>query len=174
MDLPHEYQRLLTRRHFFGRTATGIGTAALASLLNERLFAADKDVCLKTHGVLPALHFAPKAKHVIYLFMSGGPSHIDLFDYKPKLRDYHGKELPATVRMGQRVTGMTSGQKSFPCVAPMFKFARHAPPHARRRQPVEPAGGQVLRRPGDQYAHRPVRDGLPHADLGAGTDRPLR
>ena len=61
-------------------------------------------------GVLKALHFAPKAKRVIYLFMSGGPSHIDLFDYKPKLRELHGTELPATVRMGQRITGMTSGQ----------------------------------------------------------------
>jgi len=62
---------------------------------------------------------------VIYLHMSGGPSHIDLFDYKPKLRDYHGQELPASVRMGQRITGMTSGQKAFPCVAPMFRFAQH-------------------------------------------------
>jgi hypothetical protein len=75
--------------------------------------------------VLPAVHFAPKAKRVIYLFMSGGPSHIDLFDYKPKLRENHGKELPGEVRMGQRVTGMTAGQSSFPCVAPMFKFAQH-------------------------------------------------
>jgi hypothetical protein len=57
--------------------------------------------------------------------MSGGPSHIDLFDYKPKLRENHGKELPATVRMGQRITGMTSGQSSFPCVAPMFSFSQH-------------------------------------------------
>ena len=57
--------------------------------------------------------------------MSGGPSHIDLFDYKPKLKDYHGEELPDSVRNGQRITGMTSGQKSFPCVAPMFKFAQH-------------------------------------------------
>jgi hypothetical protein len=62
---------------------------------------------------------------VIYLFMSGGPSHIDLFDYKPALAQHHGKELPASVRMGQRVTGMTSGQSSFPCVSPMFKFAQH-------------------------------------------------
>jgi hypothetical protein len=118
-----EHQLLLTRRHFFGRTATGLGTAALAGLLNQRLFAADAD--LQTHGVLPALHFAPKAKRVIYLFMSGGPSHIDLFDYKPKLKDYHGQELPGSVRMGQRVTGMTAFQKSFPCVAPMFQFAQH-------------------------------------------------
>jgi hypothetical protein len=120
---------LQTRRHFFGRTAAGIGTAALASLLNERLFAADVDGSLSalkaTRGVLPTPHYAPKAKHVIYLFMSGGPSHIDLFDYKPALAGRHAEELPATVRMGQRVTGMTSGQKRFPCVAPMFKFARH-------------------------------------------------
>jgi hypothetical protein len=111
---------LLTRRQFFGRTATGIGTAALASLLNERLFADSP-----TKGAIPALHFAPKAKRVIYLFMSGGPSHIDLFDYKPKLKDYHGTELPASIRMGQRITGMTAGQKSFPCVYPVFKFDQH-------------------------------------------------
>ena len=125
MNPLREHQRLMTRRHFFGRSATGIGVAALASLLNERLFAADIDPALKTHGTLPALHFAPKAKRVIYLFMSGGPSHIDLFDYKPKLKEQHGQELPASIRMGQRITGMTSGQKSFPCVAPMFKFAQH-------------------------------------------------
>src|SRR5207248_6745378 len=126
MNLHREHHLLLTRRQLFGRTAAGIGTAALASLLNERLFAADADNSLvRTHGALPVLHFAPKAKHVIYLFMSGGPSHIDLFDDKPKLKEYHGQELPASIRMGQRIRGMTSGQKSFPCVAPMFKFAQH-------------------------------------------------
>src|SRR5438067_11645574 len=125
MDLQREHDLLLTRRQFFGRSAAGIGTVALASLLNERLFAADKDSSLKTHGVLPALHFAPKAKRVIYLFMSGGPSHIDLFDYKPKLKELHGTELPAEIRMGQRVTGMTAGQKSFPCASSLFKFAQH-------------------------------------------------
>src|SRR4051794_6416128 len=102
MNLDREYRLLLTRRQLFGRAAAGIGTVALASLLNERLFAA-------SFGVNPAArsgtHFAPKAKRVIYLFMSGGPSHIDLFDYKPKLKDYHGTELPASVRMGQRITG---------------------------------------------------------------------
>src|SRR5262249_2660828 len=106
-----------------GGPAAGIGAVALASLLNERLFAAGP--ALRTGGALPALHFAPKAKRVIYLFMSGGPSHIDLFDCKPKLRDYHGTELPGSVRMGQRITGMTAGQKSFPCVAPMFTFRQH-------------------------------------------------
>src|SRR5437660_840201 len=116
------FHLLQTRRQFFGRSATGIGAAALASLLADDARAADD---LKTSGALPKLHFAPKAKRVIYLFMSGGPSHIDLFDYKPKLKSYFGQDLPASVRMGQRITGMTSGQKSFPCVAPMVKFAQH-------------------------------------------------
>ncbi|MFN0022017.1 MAG: DUF1501 domain-containing protein, partial [Pirellulaceae bacterium] len=125
------HQQLLTRRHFFGRTATGIGTAALASLLNPSLFAADSKNSQKLPrggirpGALDKLHFAPKAKRVIYLVMSGGPSHIDLFDYKPKLKEYNGQELPASIRGGQRVTGMTSGQKSFPCAASIFKFDQH-------------------------------------------------
>src|SRR5262245_35162342 len=122
MNLDREYRLLLTRRQLFGRTAAGIGTVALASLLNQRLFATSAGVIPSAR---PGTHFAARAKRVIYLFMSGGPSHIDLFDYKPKLKDHHGSELPASVRMGQRITGMTSGQKSFPCVAPMFKFAQH-------------------------------------------------
>src|SRR5262245_30399315 len=127
MDLREAERLLLTRRHFFGRTAAGIGAAALGSLLNPRLFAgpAATPGASPAAGILGALHVPPRAKRVIYLFMSGGPSHIDLFDYKPKLREYHGKELPASVRMGQRITGMTAGQKAFPCVAPMFKFSQH-------------------------------------------------
>ena len=70
-------------------------------------------------------HFKPKAKRVIYLFFSGGPSHIDMYDYKPAMRKIHGIELPDSIRNGQRITGMTSGQKSFPCVAPMFEFKQH-------------------------------------------------
>ncbi len=108
------------RRHFLARTAGGIGIAALASLLEQDGFAQAPG----RQGILRVLHHAPKAKRVIYLFMSGGPSHIDLFDYKPRLRDLHGTELPASVRMGQRVTGMTAGQRSFPCVAPMNGFVR--------------------------------------------------
>ena len=124
MNLHTELNSLLTRRHFFGRLSGGIGTLGLASLLNPGLFAAGSGSApaTATHGVLPGLHFAPKAKRVIYLFMSGGPSHIDLFDYKPGLKAHHGKELPGSIRMGQRLTGMTSGQSSFPCVAPMFSF----------------------------------------------------
>jgi len=119
---------LLTRRHFFGRSATGIGAAALASVMNPQLFGArtsGAESQAATAGALRVLHHAPKAKQVIFLFMSGGPSHIDLFNYKPGLKAFHGQELPASVRMGQRITGMTSGQKSFPCVAPMFEFRQH-------------------------------------------------
>ncbi len=115
-----EYQRLLTRRHFFGKLSAGIGTAALASVLNPGLANAGQRA-----GVLPGLHVPPKVKRIIWLFMSGGPSHIDLFDYKPGLRDHHGEELPASIRMGQRLTGMTSGQTKFPCVAPMFGWKQH-------------------------------------------------
>src|SRR5687767_14352579 len=127
MNDREEIERILTRRHFFGRTAAGIGTAALASLLNPRILegSAEPAAPASVPGALHVPHFAPKAKRVIYLFMSGGPSHIDLFDYKPGLKEHHGEELPGSVRMGQRITGMTSGQKSFPCVAPMFQFARH-------------------------------------------------
>src|SRR5271170_2302511 len=120
MNLARKQQLLMTRRQFFGRSAAGIGTAALASLLNPDLFAADAGA----HGRVP-LQFAPTAKRVIYLFMSGGPSHIDLFDYKPALKKLNGTELPGEVRMGQRITGMTSGQRSFPCAAPIFKFDQH-------------------------------------------------
>jgi uncharacterized protein (DUF1501 family) len=129
MDIIRERQLLVTRRQFFGRSAAGIGTAALASLMNPRLFAAGTAPAAgrpaAMRGALDALHYAPKAKRVIYLFMSGGPSHIDTFDYKPKLQELNGTELPDSVRGGQRITGMTSGQKSFPCAAPMFKFAQH-------------------------------------------------
>jgi hypothetical protein len=111
-----EHRTLLTRRHFFGRAGNAVGLAALASLLEADGRAADTPQ--------PA-HFAPKAKRVIYLFQSGGPSHLELLDYKPKLRDKHGTELPDSVRMGQRLTGMTSGQKSFPVIASRFGFRRH-------------------------------------------------
>ena len=99
----------ITRRHFFSRTSTGIGIAALGSLLAQDGFAATET------GGLPGLpHFAPKAKRVVFLHQSGGPSQMDLFDYKPTLNKFAGTELPASVRMGQRITGMTSGQSSFP------------------------------------------------------------
>jgi hypothetical protein len=124
MDPVQLHQLLQTRRHFFSRAATGIGGAALASLLNSDLSATDAPAA-SSRGALAAPHFAPRAKRVIYLFQSGGPSHIDLFDYHPRLASLHGTELPASIRMGQRITGMTAGQKTFPCVAPMFRFSQH-------------------------------------------------
>ncbi len=98
--------------------------AALANLLGPDLAA--KQGGAAANGGLPGLpHFAPKAKRVIYLFMSGGPSQMELFDYKPNLSKMHGVDLPASVRGNQRLTGMTSTQTSFPCVESVFKFAQH-------------------------------------------------
>ncbi|MCC6426382.1 MAG: DUF1501 domain-containing protein [Phycisphaerales bacterium] len=117
-----ERELLLTRRQLFGRAATGIGAAALASLLNPALALASGTA----GGVGPLTpHFAPKAKRVIYLFMSGAPSQIDLFDYKPKMKELHAQDLPASVRMGQRITGMTSGQARLQLMGSPFKFAQH-------------------------------------------------
>src|SRR5438876_3295408 len=115
----------MTRRHFFGRTATGIGAAALGSLLNPNLFSALSGEAESNKFILGKPHFAPKAKRVIYLFMAGGPSQMDLLDYKPMLEKYHQSELPESVRMGQRITTMTSGQKTLPVVKSIFKFQQH-------------------------------------------------
>jgi uncharacterized protein (DUF1501 family) len=125
MNPLEEQQLLVNRRHFFGRAAAGIGVAALGSLLNPGLLAGlAKDT--KRYGAMAGLpHFPPKAKRVIYLFMAGGPSQIDLLDYKPALEKLHNTELPDSIRMGQRITGMTSGQKNFPCVKTLFKFSQH-------------------------------------------------
>src|SRR5438093_4248543 len=122
MDHVLENRLLITRRHFFGLTSTGIGMAALASLLERDLISAEGPAS----GGLPGLpHFPPRAKRVIYLFQSGAPSQMDLFDYKPKLERFFATELPDSVRMGQRLTGMTATQASFPVAPSRFKFARH-------------------------------------------------
>jgi hypothetical protein len=125
-----QYLQQETRRYFFGRMAAGVGTAALASLTNPQLFAADASPSQPTDplaslGELKVLHHAPKAKRVIWLFMADGPSQLDLWDYKPKLGEYFDKDLPESVRNGQRITTMTSGQSRFPCAPSMFKFAQH-------------------------------------------------
>ena len=115
----------ITRRQLFGFSGKALGTAALATLMGRQALASPVRQEQERIGGLDGVpHFAPKAKRVIYLFMSGGPSHIDLFDYHPKMRDFHGEELPESIRNGQRLTTMTSGQKSFPCVAPMFQFKK--------------------------------------------------
>ncbi|MBI1899224.1 MAG: DUF1501 domain-containing protein [Acidobacteria bacterium] len=120
-----EIKLSLTRREFFGRASTGIGVAALASLLDPRLFAAVTDRDPKTGGLAGLPHFTPKAKRVIFLHQSGAPSQMDLFDYKPRLDKLRATELPDSVRMGQRITGMTSGQSSLPVASSIFKFQRH-------------------------------------------------
>jgi hypothetical protein len=124
MFSPQEYRQALTRRTFLTRSTTCLGGAALASLLNGKLSAAESAADLKSYGALPQLHFAPKAKRVIYLFQSGAPSHIDLFDPKPELTKRTGQELPSSVRGGQRITGMTSGQSQLLMVGPSNKFVR--------------------------------------------------
>ncbi len=128
MNPLEEYQRQLTRRQLLGRSTKVVGAAALSSLIGGEAIAASSPLqgagSPATIGPRPS-HFAPKAKRVIYLFMCGGPSHIDTFDFHPEQRQLHGQELPDSVRQGQRITGMTSGQKSFPVVAPMFDFQRY-------------------------------------------------
>ena len=118
-----------TRRYFFGRMAAGIGTAALGSLLNPRLFAGDAAASatseLASLGQMAALHHAPKAKRVIWLFMADGPSQLDMWDYKPKLAEFFDKDLPDSIRMGQRITTMTSGQSRLPVAPSKFAFSQH-------------------------------------------------
>ena len=122
----------LTRRQFLGRNTLGLGTASLASLLNQdgilptvsadETVTADKSLSPPKTG----LHHPASAKHVIYLFMSGGPSHLDLWDYKPLLNEKFGEQLPEHIRDGQRVTGMTANQKDgFPLCPSKYKFTKH-------------------------------------------------
>jgi hypothetical protein len=110
-----------TRRHLFGLGSKGIGVAALASLLSPEAFGEAP----ASGGLVGLPHFKPTAKRVIYLHQSGAPSQIDLFDYKPKLKKLQGTELPGSVRMGQRITGMTSGQSTLPVASSMFRFGQH-------------------------------------------------
>jgi hypothetical protein len=112
-----------TRRHFFARGAHAIGWASLASLLGK------DSIGLANQGQGQGLpgrsHFPGKAKHVIYLHMVGGPSQMDLYDYKPEMKEWFDKELPDSIRMGQRLTTMTSGQARFPVAPSKYKFAQH-------------------------------------------------
>ena len=120
MNPIRDHIQTLTRRHFFGRTALGLGAAALATLIEQRAGAA------AATGGLPDLpHFAPKAKRAIYLFMNGGPSQMDMFDYKPAMDKLFDKDLPDSIRKGQRLTTMTSGQSRFPIAPSKYKFAQY-------------------------------------------------
>ncbi|MFI4875016.1 MAG: DUF1501 domain-containing protein, partial [Blastopirellula sp. JB062] len=122
MDPRQEYELTQSRRHFFKLGGLGLGTAALSSMLPQRGDAAS----LSTSGGLPSVpHFAPKAKRAIYLFMAGAPSQMDMLDYKPQMKDWYDKDLPESIRKGQRLTTMTSGQTRFPIAPSKFQFAQH-------------------------------------------------
>ncbi len=127
--LLQDYVRYETRRQFFKRGASLMGTAALAMLAPQMLFADDDKSAAKKDAekMLRAIgpQFPPKAKQVIYLHMVGGPSQLDLFDYKPKLGEWFDKDLPDSIRMGQHITTMTSGQKRLPIAPSKYKFAQY-------------------------------------------------
>ncbi|MBL8188912.1 MAG: DUF1501 domain-containing protein, partial [Acidobacteria bacterium] len=122
MNPLNELQLNLTRRSFFSRFGLGVGTAALASLLGESGLAQTGE---QKTGLPGVPHFAPKAKRVIFLFQAGGPSQLELFDAKPNLEKFRAQNLPDSIRMGQRLTGMTAHQSSFPTAPSLYKFAQH-------------------------------------------------
>jgi hypothetical protein len=123
---PREHYRLaVTRRGFLGRAGGGLGSIALAWLLGPENGARAADSPAAPGGLPGLPHFRARAKRVIYLFQSGAPSQMDLFDYKPRLDELRGSELPDSIRQGQRLTGMTSGQRSFPIASSAFRFAQH-------------------------------------------------
>ncbi|MEK6235839.1 MAG: DUF1501 domain-containing protein, partial [Planctomycetales bacterium] len=116
-----------TRRHFFHDCGIGVGKMALASLLAENMSARPTATAAEPASPFAPKkpHFPAKAKRVIYLYQSGAPSQMDLFDPKPQLMNRSGEDLPASIRKGQRLTTMTSGQAKFPVAPSIFKFARH-------------------------------------------------
>ncbi|MFC5455789.1 DUF1501 domain-containing protein [Prosthecobacter fluviatilis] len=117
MNILHEWDLYQTRRQLFSRGKNVLGGAALASLLGESFASASS-------GGAMGPHFAPKAKRVIYLHMVGGPAQMDLFDYKPEMQKWYDKDLPPSIRNGQRLTTMTSGQARFPIAPSKFNFAQ--------------------------------------------------
>src|SRR5437016_4005139 len=126
MLFQNEIEKILTRRTFLTRTTASLGLFALGSLLNDDVLADTSIVRPNgSGGILKTLHFPARAKRVIYLFQSGAPSQMDLFDYKPKLNELTGKELPKSVRGDQRITGMTSGQAKLLLVGPAYDFKRY-------------------------------------------------
>src|SRR5690606_6402623 len=113
----------VNRRHFLSRVSLGLGSVALGSLLVPELFGESGETDVQSIAGMP--HFAPKAKRIIYLFQNGAPSQLESFDYNPLLTKLHGSELPDSVRKGQRLTGMTSNQESFPLVGSYFDFHQY-------------------------------------------------
>jgi len=127
------------RRRFLSRLSLGIGSAALGSLLIPDLFSKGEEDAVLTG--LP--QFAPKAKRVIYLFQNGAPSQLDLFDYKPMLQKMQGEDLPASIRMGQRLTGMTANQAKFPLAGTVFRFGEYGQARAQISELLPHTAGVV-------------------------------
>ena len=120
MNFFDDLQRYETRRQFFARGKNALGCAALASLLGPAMKLCGEE----SRTGLPTLpHFPAKVKNIIYLHMVGGPSQMDLFDHKPAMNEWYDKDLPDSIRMGQRLTTMTSGQKRFPVAPSKWKFS---------------------------------------------------
>src|SRR5210317_513385 len=124
-DLTRDLKFTETRRGFLKKASLGFGSIALSSMLGPTSGYANDLLMGNSGSVLNGTHFPAKAKRIIYLFQSGGPSQLELFDYKPLLNKMRGDDLPDSVRMGQRLTGMTSGQESFPLVGSNFKFNQY-------------------------------------------------
>lgn len=117
---PFQIQDALNRRIFLKHGSSAVGASALATLMGTSgPVKAGDDV----EGRFPS--HEPKAKRIIYLFQSGAPSQMDLFDPKPLMKDHRGEDLPASIRQGQRLTTMTSGQATFPIAPSVFEFAQH-------------------------------------------------
>ena len=119
----HHHNEKYTRRDFLTRTSLGLGALTLGSLINPAPVFGSFSNSINQSPKLP--HFPAKAKRIIYLFQSGAPSQLDLFDHKPLLKKLNGQELPESIRGGQRLTGMTAGQASFPLVSSIFNFKQH-------------------------------------------------
>src|SRR5271167_2945456 len=125
MDLFNDYVRSESRRQFLGRGVNAVGWAALATLLGQDGVAASAQPGEGEATPQPRTHFPAKAKQVIYLHMVGGPPQMDLYDYKPKMNEFYDKDLPESIRNGQRLTTMTSGQTRFPIAPSIFEFAQY-------------------------------------------------
>jgi len=122
----HHENKNYSRRDFLTKTSLGLGALSLGTLISPLNAYGQSDFLnLLESNKMKLPHFVPKAKRVIYLFQSGAPSQLDLFDYKPKLNEMFGKEVPKSIIGGQRLTGMSSGQSSFPMAGSLFQFNQH-------------------------------------------------